>query len=96
MSGDSTFLNRGARRPRHDGWSPDRQLAFLAALSLSRSVTKSAAAVGMSRESAYRFRARPDAALFAARWDQILHPRFTPAPRPHESHTLRDPSASAR
>jgi hypothetical protein len=55
---DRPVSQRKARRIRHDGWTPKRQLDFLAALARSRSVTKAARAVGMSRESAYRLRAR--------------------------------------
>lgn len=92
MSSDSTSPHRPPRT-RHDGWTPERQLAFLGALSLTRSVTRSAAAAGMSRESAYRLRDRRDGALFAARWDQILRRTFLPAPR-HEGHDIGAPRAS--
>ena len=94
MSNDSTNPHRPPRA-RHDGWTPERQLAFLGALSVSRSVTRSAAAAGMSRESAYRLRDRPDGALFAARWDQILRRHFNPAPD-YEGHVPGAPPASAR
>jgi hypothetical protein len=57
---------------RRDGWTPERQFRFLGALASTRSVTKAARAAGMSRESAYRLRARKDGALFAAAWDQAL------------------------
>jgi len=57
---------------RRDGWTPGRQLAFLAALARTRSVTRAAAFASMSRESAYRLRERPQGALFAALWDQAL------------------------
>jgi hypothetical protein len=57
---------------RHDGWTVCRQLDFLEALARTRSVTLSARAVGMSRESAYRLRGRPHAALFAAAWDRAI------------------------
>ena len=63
------FRPEGGRR---DGWTPERQLRFLAALARTRSVTRAAAAAGMSRESAYRLRARRDGALFAAAWDRAL------------------------
>jgi hypothetical protein len=64
------------RRPkvRRDGWTAERQLRFLDALGRTRSVTKAARAAGMSRESAYRLRARPEAALFAAAWNRALAP----------------------
>lgn len=98
----SWFMNSESLLPqrlagtRHDGWTPERQLAFLAALSLTRSVTRSAAVVGMSRESAYRLRARPHGALFAARWDQILRLRFVPSFQAHEGHDIQVAHASAR
>jgi len=59
-------------RARHDGWTPARQRAFVAALVQTANVAEAAAAVGMSRHSAYRLRARPDAAGFAAAWDAAL------------------------
>ena len=62
-------------RPRNircDGWTVERQLRFLAALSRTKSVTKAAASVGMSRESAHRLRVR--AGLFAALWDETFTP----------------------
>jgi hypothetical protein len=57
---------------RRDGWTPERQLRFLDALTRTRSVTRAARAAGMSRESAYRLRRRKDGALFAAAWDRAL------------------------
>lgn len=53
-------------------WTPDRQIRFLAALSRTRSVSKAADFAGMSRESAYRLRNRPEGALFAAAWDGAM------------------------
>ena len=50
----------------------ERQLGFLAALSSTRSVGLAAAAVGMSREGAYRLRSRRGSELFAALWDRTL------------------------
>lgn len=55
-------------RQRRDGWTPERQLKFLDALTATRSVTAAARAVGMSRESAHRLRGRRDGALFAHLW----------------------------
>ena len=63
---------------RRDGWTVGRQAAFLRALGLTRSVTKAARAVGMSRESAYRLRARDPHGLFAAIWSQVF---ARPGPR---------------
>lgn len=59
-------------RPRGDGWTPGRQLAFILRLALLGGVAAAAKAVGMSRESAYRLRDRPGAASFAAAWDKAL------------------------
>jgi hypothetical protein len=60
------------RRTRRDGWTAERQLKFLAQLSRTRSVTRAVASIGMSREGAYRLRARAE--LFAALWDRALTP----------------------
>lgn len=65
-------MDHSPQRFRHDGWTPRRQLNFLDTLARTRSVTRAAAAAGMSRESAYRLRGRPSAALFAAAWDRAL------------------------
>lgn len=59
-------------RARHDGWSPARQIAFIHRLALCGSVSTSAAAVGVTRKSAYRLRERPGAKSFAAAWDAAL------------------------
>ena len=59
-------------RARRDGWTPERQAAFVAALRDTRSVVAACRAVGMSWQTAYRLRARPDAAGFAAAWDAAL------------------------
>ena len=68
---------------RRDGWTAERQLRFLDTLGRTRSVTTAARAAGMSRESAYRLRARPAAALFALLWDRAMQP----LPRPFEGHS---------
>ena len=62
-------------RYRADGWTPMRQAEFLGALAETWSTTAAAARVGMSRESAYRLRAKPGAESFAAAWDAILRQR---------------------
>ena len=59
-------------RARYDGWTPARQTAFIHRLALCGSPGASARAVGKSRESAYRLRARPGASAFAAAWDKAL------------------------
>ena len=61
-------------RIRHDGWTPDRQLDFLETLVRTGNVGVAARVAGMSRESAYRLRARQPDGLFAAAWDRALTP----------------------
>jgi hypothetical protein len=68
----STFDSPKPNKIRRDGWTAERQLRFLDTLVRIRSVTRAARAAGMSRESAYRLRARKDGALFAAAWDRAL------------------------
>jgi hypothetical protein len=56
-------------RRRHDGWTPERQRAFVLALAKIGIVSAAAAAVGMSRKSAYALleRAGPESG-FARAW----------------------------
>ena len=83
----STPDSRTALKIRRDGWTPERQLRFLQVLSHSRSVTRAAAAVGMSRESAHRLRARLKGQLFALAWHSIMGPRISRGRREiDESH----------
>ena len=64
--------NLPTRRPRHDGWTVERQEAFLKALAACGCVTHAARAVGLSRESAYQLYNRPSAAGFRRGWDAAL------------------------
>ena len=75
-------------RPRHDGWTRNRQVTFIITLRRTHNVTRAAMAAGMSRESAYRLRARPSAAGFAAGWDLALRqaPDRVGHDEGHESH----------
>ena len=61
-----------ALRARHDGWTPERQQRFLAALVALRSITAAAAVVGLSVRSAYNLRDHPAAAAFRAAWEAAL------------------------
>lgn len=56
---------------RHDGWTPDRQRGFVAALAMVGIVAWAAEAVGMSRKSAYELlkRAGP-VSSFARAWHE--------------------------
>lgn len=56
-------------RYRHDGWTPDRQLEFIQALSAGGCVDEAVRSVGMSRNSAYELRQRTDAQAFRLAWD---------------------------
>ena len=67
------------RKSRCDGWTPERQFRFLDALARTRSITKAAASVGMSREGAYRLRNRGERTLFALLWDSALAAELRPA-----------------
>ncbi|WP_267394908.1 MULTISPECIES: hypothetical protein [unclassified Sphingomonas] len=55
-------------RDRHDGWTPERQRAFIAALADTGSVRTAANMVNMSPESAYALRRHPAAASLRAAW----------------------------
>ena len=57
---------------RHDGWTPQRQLAFIDALATIGIVSTAAKSIGMSRKSAYLLRKRVGAESFAAAWDAAL------------------------
>ena len=98
------------QRFRRDGWTPQRQLAFLDTLAHTRCIAKAARAAGMSRESAYRLRARDPHGLFAAAWDRALksHNVERTKPRPKrrqpfglgwksmKGHEMYDPLFSSR
>ena len=59
-------------RPRHDGWTPERQIAFVEALAAGLCVEQAAAQVGMSATSAYNLYNRPDAEHFRGAWDAAI------------------------
>lgn len=64
---------RAGRATRHDGWSLDKQVAFLRALSATHSVSAAARSVGMSRQSAYRLRSRMKGKAFDLAWEVAFH-----------------------
>jgi hypothetical protein len=66
----------GPTRANIRGWNPARQQRFLDTLRQCGSVTHAAQAVGLSASSAYRHRARPEAAAFAAAWDAAVSLAF--------------------
>jgi hypothetical protein len=57
------------QRRRRDGWSEERQKAFIVALAVCGTVSKAARAVGSTARSAYRLLDSPGADSFAAAWD---------------------------
>jgi hypothetical protein len=60
------------RRPRKDGWTPQRQVDFIAALAHTGCVEQAALEVGMTARSCFRLRAAPGAESFAKAWDTAL------------------------
>ena len=60
------------RRYRHDGWTPERQRAFIAALAEWGNVTAAAETVGMTPEGAYYLRRQPGAESFHQAWETAL------------------------
>ena len=60
-------------RLRADGWTPDRQRAFLTHLAESGCVTHACAHVGLSKQSAYALRRRAPRSVFAQLWDVAIH-----------------------
>jgi hypothetical protein len=59
-------------RRRHDGWTAERQIAFIERLADCGSVSAAARHVGMSRESARRLRQSPFGRAFRDAWDAAL------------------------
>jgi hypothetical protein len=59
-------------RHRSDGWTTDRQVAFIEALAQSGCVADAAKSVGLSARSAYALRQHSVAESFRAAWDAAL------------------------
>lgn len=60
------------KKRRKDGWSPDKQRAFIEALADSGSVATAAMSVDMSESSAYRLRRSPGAEAFDRAWSAAI------------------------
>lgn len=62
-------------RTRHDGWTAERQIAFIEALAESGCVEEACRRVGLSDTAAYGLRRRPGpaGAAFRHAWDAALH-----------------------
>lgn len=75
LTPQSAPSSQPAPRPplaRHDGWTADKQRGFLQVLAECGSVEHAALCVGMSRQTAYRFRNRASGRAFAMAWDAAL------------------------
>lgn len=59
-------------KPRHDGWTAQRQRIFLTVLAETGSISMACIQAGVSSRSAYRLRAHPKGAAFAQAWDMAL------------------------
>jgi hypothetical protein len=68
---EATFAPH-ARKPRHDGWTPEAVAGFLRHLAATGVVEHAARAVGLSAASAYAFRNRRQGRAFAKMWDAVL------------------------
>lgn len=69
---DNAALTPVRLRARRDGWTPERQIAFLEALAECACVTEAAKAVGLSTTAAYHLRRRPEAQAFRLAWDAAM------------------------
>jgi hypothetical protein len=56
-------------KPRADGWTPERQQAFIEALADCGIVSRAARMIGMTPEGAYALRRHPQGASFAEAWE---------------------------
>ena len=61
---------------RHDSWTVDKQVGFLRELAAAHNVSAAARAVGMSRQSAYKLRARLKGQPFDMAWDAAFQSAF--------------------
>ena len=59
-------------RPRHDGWTTARQIAFVEALADCGCVEEACTRVGMSRASAYALRRHAASGSFREAWDAAI------------------------
>lgn len=60
------------RNNRHDGWTPERQRAFIEALADTGSVSRAARQVNMAQANCYTLRRAPGAESFRAAWEAAL------------------------
>lgn len=60
------------RRYRHDGWTPERQKAFIGALAETGCVERAARMVNIAQTNCYELRRAPGAESFRRAWDAAL------------------------
>ncbi|WP_423604070.1 hypothetical protein [Sphingomonas sp. MS122] len=60
------------RNNRHDGWTPERQRAFIEALADTGCVSRAARMVNMAQANCYTLRRAPGAESFRAAWEAAL------------------------
>ena len=60
------------RRYRRNGWTPERQRAFIGALADTGCITRAAGMVGIAQTNAYELRRAPGAEGFRRAWDAVL------------------------
>jgi hypothetical protein len=60
------------RKYRHDGWTPERQKAFIEALADTGSVTRAAGMVNMAQTNCYALKRAPGAEEFRRAWEAAL------------------------
>ena len=72
MRRSTPFFHPVPMRSCRDGWTPDRQAAFIGYLAETGSVCEAAQRVGLTRQTAYRLRNHAWAEGFAAAWDAAL------------------------
>ena len=86
-------------RYRRDGWTPERQRAFIAFLWRERCILAACRHVGKSAEAAYKLFRHPEARSFRAAWNEALarpRPRSAAPPRTLAPERPRPAAAPAR
>lgn len=86
------------RTTRHDGWSPELQRDYIAALAATGDIDLAAQSVGRTMSGAYRVRKSAGAAEFAEAWDKAmaLYRARNPPPPPAPPPFRAPPSVRAR
>ena len=70
--GEAAPYSPAQLKPRHNGWTAERQRTFLTVLAETGSISMACAQAGVSLRSAYRLRSHPKGEDFARAWDMAL------------------------